>query len=95
MSNGGLASPVELVETIEATRRATSRLNSSTASLRYTYAAGDIVTVTDGELAGCARVVSVDADGITVEVLATTPTDSVDELMELLADEWSDLLDEE
>lgn len=38
---------------------------------------------------------SVDGDAITLDVLATTPADSVDELMGLLADEWSDLLDEE
>lgn len=41
------------------------------------------------------RPIAFDGDVITVDVLATTPADSVDELMELLADEWLDLHDEE
>jgi hypothetical protein len=44
---------------------------------------------------GFARIVSIGADDwIVLGVLAVTPADQADELLELLADEWSDLLDE-
>lgn len=63
-----------------------------------TYAAGDLVTTTDDEVLRFARVVSVDpvaASGfITLEVLAEGAADQAGEFLELVYDEWNDLLDE-
>jgi hypothetical protein len=63
-----------------------------------TYAAGDLVTITDDEVLGFARVVSVDDDAasgfITLEVLAEGAADQAAEFLELVYDEWSDLLDD-
>ena len=59
------------------------------------YTPGEPAFVSDGELMGFARIMSVDGEVIVLDVLATTPVDAADELMELLADEWSDLLDED
>ena len=68
------------------------------AKVEETYAPGDLVTITDDEVLGFARVVSIDGDAasgfITLEVLAEGVADQAAEFLELVYDEWSDLLDE-
>lgn len=63
-----------------------------------TYAAGGIVTITDDEVLGFARVVSVDGDAatglVTLEVLVGGAAEQAEEFLELLYDEWCDVLDE-
>lgn len=63
-----------------------------------TYSAGDVVTITDDEALGFARVVSIDGDAatgfLTLEVLAEGAADQAAEFLELVYDEWCGLLDD-
>lgn len=62
------------------------------------YAAGDLITVTDGEVLGFARVVSIEGDAETgwsvLEVLAGTAADQAAELLEVTYDEWCDAVED-
>ena len=62
-----------------------------------THSAGDLVTITDDEAIGFARIVSIDgaaAGFITLEVLSAGAADRAAEFLELVYDEWCDQLDE-